>query len=66
MLPSRQEGPPRFTVQRATYEAVDGAGSADVTEKVKAMVTDGRLSLTASNQVLGGDPTPQHVKRLRV
>ncbi|MBM4046179.1 MAG: DUF1080 domain-containing protein [Planctomycetes bacterium] len=63
--PSRQEAP-RFAVQRATYEPMEGPGGADVTECVKAMVVDGRLSVTASNQVLSGDPTPQRRKRLRV
>ena len=57
---------PMFVVQSAKYEAIDGTGAADVTKKVQSMVKDGRLSLKASNKVLGGDPTPGHRKRLRV
>jgi hypothetical protein len=57
---------PKLEIRRAIYEAIDGAGSADVTERVKAMVKDGTLSLNANNQTLGGDPTPLHLKRLRV
>jgi len=56
----------KFEVQRATYEAVDGAGKGDVTQIVKALIKDGRLSLIANNKVLGGDPVPQHSKQLRV
>ena len=61
-----QAAEPKFEVQRATYEAVDKAGGADVTPVVKAMIKDGRLSLIANNKVLGGDPVPQHSKQLRV
>lgn len=57
---------PKLEIRRAIYEAIDGAGSADVTERVKALVKDGTLSLNANNQALGGDPTPLHLKRLRV
>ncbi len=57
---------PKLEIRRAIYEAIDGAGSADVTERVKAMVRDGTLSLNANNQMMGGDPTPNHLKRLRV
>ena len=57
---------PKFEIQRARYEAVDGTGGADVTQAVKAMIKDGRLSLVASNKDLGGDAAPGHVKQLRV
>lgn len=57
---------PKFEIQRAVYEAVDGAGGADVTEKVKSLVKDGRLSATANNTTLGGDTAPGRRKRLRV
>lgn len=60
------DAPPEFAIQRATYEALDGAGGADVTEKVKALVQDGRLVLDAGNDALGGDPAQGHQKRLRV
>jgi len=55
-----------FEIRSAVYEAVDGSGKADVTEKVKAMVKDGTLSIRVTNKDLGGDPTPGRVKRLRV
>ena len=47
------------------YEAVDGAGGADVTDKVAALVGAGELSIPANNATFG-DPTYLHVKRLRV
>jgi len=53
-------------IRRAIYEAIDGAGSADVTERVAGMVREGTLSLNANNTTLGGDPVPMHLKRLRV
>jgi len=61
-----QAGAPKFEIQRAAYEPIEGEGGADVTELVKGMVKDGVLSLTASNVTLGGDPTPGRVKHLRV
>lgn len=57
---------PTLVILRAIYEAVDGSGKADVTEKVKSHVREGRLSLQVSNDALGGDPFPQKPKRLRV
>ena len=53
-------------IVRATYEATDGAGSADVTEKVAALAEGDTLVFNVDNVVLGGDPTPLHAKRLRV
>ena len=47
------------------YEAVDGAGGADVTDKVRAAVDNGHLSIAATNENFG-DPINLHVKRLRV
>ncbi len=58
--------PSRLIIRRAVYEAVDGAGGADVTERLQAMVRDGTLSVNVNNQTMGGDPTPLHYKRLRV
>ncbi len=55
----------RIEIRRAVYEAADGAGSADVTAKVKALVEAGQTTVDASNEVFG-DPTVNHVKRLRV
>jgi hypothetical protein len=50
-------------VIRATYGATTGAGAvADVTDTVRTLVQDGRLSITADNGTLGGDPAPNEVK----
>ncbi|MCW3051962.1 MAG: putative glycosylhydrolase, partial [Chthonomonadales bacterium] len=49
----------------ASYEAVDGSGAADVTAKVQAMVRAGETEIESNNTNFG-DPTPLHVKRLRV
>jgi hypothetical protein len=56
---------PRIEIRKATYEAIDGAGSADVTDKVAAMVRTGQTSIPANNATFG-DPTYLHIKRLRV
>lgn len=56
---------PRIEIQKAVYEAVDGAGGTDVTAKVAAMVNAGETSIPANNATFG-DPTYMHVKRLRV
>lgn len=53
-------------IQRAVYEAVDGAGSADVTVLLRRSVTYGSLTFDATNEALGGDPVSLHVKQLRV
>lgn len=56
---------PAIVVTKAMYEAVDGAGGADVTAKVAAMVAAGETEIPANNSAFG-DPTYNHVKRLRV
>ncbi|HLK61758.1 MAG TPA: glycosyl hydrolase, partial [Chthonomonadaceae bacterium] len=56
---------PKIEIQKATYEAVDGAGGADVTAKVAALVKEGVTEIEATNGMFG-DPTPLHVKQLRV
>jgi hypothetical protein len=57
----------RLTVKHAVYAATDGApGSADVTKKLTDIVDDGQLQIAASNDLLDGDPSPNHVKELRV
>jgi len=58
--------PSQLVIRRAVYEAVDGAGSADVTARLQAMVRNGTLSVNVNNITMGGDPTPFHYKRLRV
>ena len=47
-------------------EAVDRAGSLDVTARLTAAIHDGRLSLASANDALGGEPALLHVKQLRV
>ncbi len=56
---------PQITIRKAMYEAIDGAGGADVTAKVAAMAAKGQWSIGASNSLFG-DPAYNHVKRLRV
>ena len=54
------------TISRAVYEAVDGAGSLDVTARLAKQAEAGSFSLVVDNKTLGPDPAYQHVKRLRV
>jgi hypothetical protein len=56
---------PIISVEMARYEAVDGTGGADVTDKVAEMVRAGATSVDATNENFG-DPTTLHVKRLHV
>lgn len=56
---------PRIEIHEAIYEAIDGAGGADVTGKVRELVEAGEFVIEASNATFG-DPTYMHVKRLRV
>ena len=56
---------PKLEIKHAVYEATDGTGSADVTEKLRALVNAGETSIAATNANFG-DPTYMHVKRLRV
>ncbi len=58
--------PSQLVIRRAVYEAVDGAGFADVTARLQAMVRNGTLSVNVNNTTMGGDPTPFHYKRLRL
>lgn len=53
----------KLVIKRATYGA-EGAGSADVTTKVAALVQSGRKSVVANSGVLGGDPAYGSVKKL--
>jgi alpha-L-rhamnosidase len=55
-----------LTIIKATYAALDGTASADVTVAVAKLVKDGRLNVRADPNVLGGDPALGHVKELRV
>jgi hypothetical protein len=53
-------------IRRATYNPVEGSGSADVTKQVSALVKGGGLHLVVSGDVLGGDPFPMRLKKLTV
>ena len=57
--------PPRIEIVEARYEAADGAGGVDVTDKVRNMVGQGNTSIAATNSNFG-DPTYNHVKRLHI
>ncbi|MDQ3812813.1 MAG: hypothetical protein M3347_02550, partial [Armatimonadota bacterium] len=61
-------GGPRnqLEIRRAVYEAVDGAGELDVTARLRERVKDGSIAVEVSNENMGRDPTPMHVKQLRV
>ena len=56
----------KLTLIKATYAALDGTASADVTAQVEKLVKDGRLKLQVDPTLLGGDPALWHVKELRV
>lgn len=63
----KQPGTPqKIVIKKAAYEAVDGAGSRDVTALLAGMAASGQDSITANNQTLGGDPAYNHVKQLHV
>jgi hypothetical protein len=57
---------PKLTIVKAVYEAVDGAGSRDVTGRLAGMLQNGGGSVVVSNQAFGGDPAVQHPKQVRV
>lgn len=57
--------PPKVVIKKALYEAVDGAGGVDVTKIVASMIESGEGEVPANNGLFG-DPTLNHVKRLRV
>lgn len=56
---------PRIVILEARYEATDGAGGADVTTRVRDMVSGGAEEIGATNANFG-DPITLHVKRLRI
>jgi hypothetical protein len=63
---SQQGEAPKLEIRKATYEAIDGAGSMDVTKKLAEMVKDGALVAEANNRTFGKDPAGQHHKQLRI
>ena len=56
----------KLKIFKATYTAQDGAGSADVTGKISALVKDGVLAIEVAPGILGGDPALNHIKDLVV
>jgi alpha-L-rhamnosidase len=56
---------PTIQITSARYEATDGAGGVDVTDKVRDMVQRGSTAIEATNANFG-DPTSLHVKQLHV
>lgn len=57
---------PKLEIRKAVYEAIDGAGSMDVTKKLSDLVKDGALVATAESKTFGRDPAYLHHKQLRV
>jgi alpha-L-rhamnosidase len=55
-----------LVIRRATYEAVENSGAADVTAALARHVKENRLSVQVDNKTLGIDPAQNLVKRLRV
>jgi hypothetical protein len=56
----------KLEIQHAVYTAADGTGTLDVTAKISELAHSGQLIVVASNRAMSGDPTPFHVKELRV
>jgi len=65
-LPSLAAAGGNLKIVKATYEAIDHAGAADVTAELTKQIDSGSLSSTVSNKALGSDPASNHVKQLRV
>jgi hypothetical protein len=57
---------PKVEIRRATYSAIDGADSMDVTELVRRRVNSGEFTVVASNGELGRDPAVNHPKQLHL
>ncbi|HEV7924492.1 MAG TPA: family 78 glycoside hydrolase catalytic domain [Verrucomicrobiae bacterium] len=53
-------------IRHATYGAVEGGGTADVTATLAGSVKKNGLRLVANNETLGGDPALNRAKRLHV
>ncbi len=56
----------KLVIHRASYEAIDGAGGADVTALLSSAIVDGQLDFPVTFTALGGDPAYRHVKQLIV
>ena len=57
--------PPKVEIISARYEANDGSGGVDATEKTKSLIEHGETSLDATNTNFG-DPTVNKVKHLHL
>jgi alpha-L-rhamnosidase len=55
-----------LAVRHATYSAIDGGGSSDVTKSVADQIKNGKLDIEVTNDILGGDPAYARAKQLRV
>ena len=53
-------------ILKASYAAMDGSASADVTAMLAATIASGRLDLPVENDTLGGDPAYLKEKQLTV
>ena len=51
---------------RASYEAIDGAGANDVTDRLREKAAAGPFAVSVDNEAFGPDPAFNHLKRLRV
>ena len=61
----KEAKPPKIEIVSARYEATDGSGGTDVTDKVKELLGSGESSVSATNDNFG-DPTVNHVKQLHI
>jgi alpha-L-rhamnosidase len=55
-----------LVIRKATYEAIEKSGGADVTATLAQQVKDDHLKMEVNNKTLGIDPARDVVKRLRV
>ena len=65
-LASPATAPATLQVRQAVYEPLDGGPFADVTARINAMLREGKTSVRATSEALGGDPAFGQLKRLRV
>ncbi len=58
--------PGRLEIKRAVYEALNGGGSKDVTQRIIELIKKGDESVVAGNNEMGGDPSVGQLKRLTI
>ncbi|MBR5605674.1 MAG: hypothetical protein IKW70_04505, partial [Verrucomicrobia bacterium] len=58
--------PVKLEIQKASYEAIDGTGSLDVTPLLSKLAEQGFIKLVVNNDNMGKDPTKDHKKHLKV